>query len=226
MMPVVAAAGAVSRADAIVVVWMASSAVPVRAGAGAMSDVMATAGIRVRGVVTATSASAALRSVAVAEARVVGSARTWRTVAAVAVTVAVVIGSNIAAVMTAVVVMVIGRRSCCAHMTATLLVHSSADVLAPASLVSLRDSATVASVSMTVTRVVGSNIAAVVTAVVVMVVGRRSCGAHMTATLFVHSSSDVLAPASLVSLRGSATTRAELVLPMAVTPVRRNALVV
>lgn len=142
MMPVVAAAGAVSRADAIVVVWMASSAVPVRAGAGAMSDVMATAGIRVRGVVTATSASAALRSVAVAEARVVGSARTWRTVAAVAVTVAVVIGSNIAAVMTAVVVMVIGRRSCCAHMTATLLVHSSADVLAPASLVSLRGSAT------------------------------------------------------------------------------------
>lgn len=74
-----------------------------------------------------------------------GSARAWGTITAVVVTVAVVAGNSVAAVVTPVMVVAVvaGRRSCGAHMAATLLVQSSAaDVFAPTSLVSLRGSAT------------------------------------------------------------------------------------
>lgn len=71
----------------------------------------------------------------------VRSARAWRAIAAVVVTVAVGTGNSVAAVVTPVVVVVVvvavvRRRSCDAHMAVTLFVQPSADVLAPASIVS------------------------------------------------------------------------------------------
>lgn len=59
MMPVVDAACTMPRADAIVVVWMASSMASLRVVAGAMvSDVVASAGVRVGGSVVAATPAA------------------------------------------------------------------------------------------------------------------------------------------------------------------------